>query len=133
LFFRDGSLDYWRCDFISCTEVAEHFHDPAAEFARLGRMLRPSGWLVMMTAFLNHDTDFAAWHYQRDPTRVVSYREQTFRWLAQSHNGSCEFPRMNVALLRKLKENAGQVVFARRGRKPHWITALHLRQSLLKE
>lgn len=102
-FFHDDAtvLDR-RYDFITCTEVAEHFHDPAVEFARLGRLLSPGGWLAVMTAFLNDDTDFAAWHYRRDPTHVVFYREQTFRWLAQSHGWSCEFPRMNVALLRKL-------------------------------
>ncbi|MBC7155656.1 MAG: class I SAM-dependent methyltransferase, partial [Rhodobacteraceae bacterium] len=28
-------------DFITCTEVAEHFHHPAAEFDRLAAMLNP--------------------------------------------------------------------------------------------
>ena len=35
-----------------------------------------------MTCFQNADDRFATWHYRRDPTHVVFYREETFAWLA---------------------------------------------------
>ncbi|MFN4170691.1 MAG: class I SAM-dependent methyltransferase, partial [Pseudorhodobacter sp.] len=38
-------------DFVTCTEVAEHFHHPAQEFARLCDRVRPGGWLAIMTSF----------------------------------------------------------------------------------
>ena len=56
-----------RYDFITCTEVAEHFHQPAAEFDRLDGMLRPGSWLGVMTCFQTDDAKFVDWHYQ--PTR----------------------------------------------------------------
>ncbi|HRJ24656.1 MAG TPA: class I SAM-dependent methyltransferase [Thauera sp.] len=88
-------------DFITCTEVVEHFHRPAEEFARLDAMLRPGGWLGVMTCFQTDDARFARWHYRRDPTHVVFYRESTFRHLAERFGWQCEVPGKDVVLLRK--------------------------------
>ena len=88
-------------DFITCTEVAEHFHAPAAEFARFDALLRPGGWLGVMTCFQADDARFAAWHYRRDPTHVVFYREATFRLLARRFGWRCEVPCKDVVLMRK--------------------------------
>lgn len=90
-----------RYDFISCSETIEHFHRPAAEFRRFDRMLLPGGWLALMTTFQTDDAQFANWHYRRDPTHVVFYREATFRCLARQLGWRCEIPVSNVALLRK--------------------------------
>ena len=71
-FFHDRAEALARSyDFITCTEVAEHFHDPAGEFDRLDAMLRPGGWLALMTCFQTDDERFADWHYRKDPTQVV--------------------------------------------------------------
>lgn len=100
--FRDDpSVLLQRYDFITCTEVAEHFHRPREEFDRLGRMLRPGGWLAVMTAFQTDDTAFARWHYRRDPTHVVFYREATFHAVAGARGWSCTIPCADVALLQK--------------------------------
>jgi SAM-dependent methyltransferase len=88
-------------DFITCTETAEHFHRPADEFDRFARMLAPSGWLAVMTSFQTDDAQFATWHYRRDPTHVVFYREATFRVIAAQRGWSCDIPRKDVALMRK--------------------------------
>lgn len=86
-------------DFVACTETAEHFHRPADEFDRLGALLRPGGWLAVMTCFQTEDAAFAGWHYRRDPTHVVFYREETFRRLADDRGWRCEVPAKDVALL----------------------------------
>jgi hypothetical protein len=101
-FFFDtpGALS-GRYDFITCTEAAEHFHHPAAEFGRLDGLLEPGGWLALMTSFLTDDVPFAKWHYRRDPTHVVFYRPATFHHLARQYGWQCEIPCPNVALLRK--------------------------------
>ena len=88
-------------DFITCTETAEHFHHPADEFDRLERMLAPGGWLAVMTSFQTDDARFATWHYRRDPTHVVFYREATFRVIAAQRGWSCDIPVKDVALMRK--------------------------------
>lgn len=94
-------------DFITCTEVAEHFHDPAGEFDCLGALLRPGGWLAVMTCFQEDDAAFAQWHYRRDPTHVVFYRAETFRKIAGLRGWSCEIPVKDVALMRKPPRAAG--------------------------
>jgi len=88
-------------DFVTCTEVAEHFHHPQQEFDRLRGMVRPGGWLAVMTCFQTEDARFAGWHYRKDPTHVVFYREATFRYLADLWGWTCEVPTKDVALLQR--------------------------------
>ena len=87
-------------DFITCTEVAEHFHHPAMEFDRLGAMLRPGGLLAVMTCFQTDDSRFDGWHYRKDPTHVVFYRAETFSALSAARGWTCEIPCKDVALMR---------------------------------
>lgn len=90
-----------RYDFITCTEVAEHFHAPAAEFDTLDAMLKPGGWLGVMTCFQTDDARFEHWHYRKDPTHVVFYKAETFHVIARQRGWSCEIPAKDVVLLRK--------------------------------
>jgi SAM-dependent methyltransferase len=101
LFFDDPRVLEHRYDFITCTEVIEHFHRPREEFARLDSLLKPGGCLAIMTNFQTDDGAFAAWHYRRDPTHVVFYRENTLRCIASRYSWRCAFPCINVALLEK--------------------------------
>ncbi len=88
-------------DFVTCTEVVEHLHQPAQVFRQLDALVKPGGWLGIMTCFQNADDRFATWHYRRDPTHVVFYREETFAWLAAHFGWELEVPRKDVALFRK--------------------------------
>lgn len=100
-FAPDATMLQRDYDFITCTEVVEHFHRPAEEFARLDMLLRPGGWLGIMTCFQTDDARFARWHYRRDPTHVVFYREATLRVVARRHGWQCEIPGKDVVLMRK--------------------------------
>ncbi len=88
-------------DFITCTEAAEHFHDPAREFELFDGMLRPGGWLGLMTCFQTDDERFANWHYRMDPTHVIFYRESTLRKVAACLGWTCEIPAKDVVLMQK--------------------------------
>ncbi len=90
-----------RYDFVTCTETAEHFHRPAEEFDRLAGLLRPGGWLAVMTCFQTEDARFAQWHYRRDPTHVVFYRDVTMRRIAAARGLRCTIPAKDVALMHK--------------------------------
>ena len=87
-------------DFITCTEVAEHFFDPRKEFEKLNRLLRPGGWLAVMTGLLR-DQVFEDWWYVRDETHVAFYRDRTMRWIAEWLNGSVVFSDGDVVIFRK--------------------------------
>lgn len=88
-------------DFITCTEVIEHMHRPAEEFRRMDTLLHPGGLLGVMTVFQTEDARFADWHYRRDPTHVVFYRESTLAFIADRMGWTIEIPRPNVAIFGK--------------------------------
>lgn len=90
-----------RYDFITCTEVIEHLSRPAETFRQLRDLLHPGGWLGLTTRFQTEDARFANWHYRRDPTHVVFYREATLQQLAAEGAWTCETWPPNLALLRK--------------------------------
>lgn len=101
-FFHDDTqaLEH-RYDFLTLSETAEHFFHPAQEFDRLDGLLKPGGWLAVMTCFQTDDARFANWHYRRDPTHVVFYAERTFEVIAAERGWSCRFPAKDIALMQK--------------------------------
>ena len=64
-------------------------------------LLRPGGLLGIMTTFQTDDARFAGWHYRRDPTHVVFYRESTLAFIAERMGWTMEIPCANVAIFRK--------------------------------
>ena len=85
-FFPDESLLSNQYDFISCSEVFEHFHNPAKELQLLNSCLRPSGLLAVMTSSYPAKDDFANWYYWKDPTHVSFYSKETFKFIAEKIN-----------------------------------------------
>ena len=73
-------------DFITCTEVIEHFRRPGEEFARLAGMLKPGGMLGLLTEWLEDGQNFRTWHYRRDFTHLCFYRRETMEWIAARHS-----------------------------------------------
>lgn len=100
-FARDADALRGTYDFVACSETAEHFHHPAEEFARLDGLLRPGGWLGVMTELLDDGRDFATWRYARDPTHVCFYHADTMAWIAGARGWRMEAPARNVVLFRK--------------------------------
>lgn len=88
-------------DFITCSETAEHFFHPGKEFARLDSLLRPGGWLGVMTEILYDDRHFTDWWYVRDPTHVSFYRPETLEWAGGHFGWTIEKPVRNVVLFYK--------------------------------
>lgn len=102
LFFRpDPSVLKRSYDFIVCSETAEHFREPLAEFARLQRMLRPGGVLGVMTGMLDDWADFRDWHYRSDATHICFYSPRTMRWIAHRFGWRCELLVDNVTIFRQ--------------------------------
>ncbi|UXI01205.1 class I SAM-dependent methyltransferase [Photobacterium sp. TY1-4] len=88
-------------DFVTCTEAIEHFYTPAREWALLLNMVKPGGWLGLMTKLATDAEAFARWHYKNDPTHVSFFSRETFRFLARRDGLSVEFVGNDVILLRK--------------------------------
>ena len=96
----EGVLEH-AYDFITATEVAEHLHRPAFELERLWSLLRPAGWLGIMTKRLAREQDFSGWHYKNDPTHVIFFSDLTFEWLASEWGTTAVFCGPDVVLLQK--------------------------------
>ncbi|GAB6096381.1 class I SAM-dependent methyltransferase [Desulfatiferula olefinivorans] len=100
-FFADSAPLETTYDFVTCTEAAEHFYRPIEEFQTLDRLLVPGGILAVMTTFRTDTVDFSTWHYRRDPTHVIFYREETMHCLAGRFGWTCMVPALNVAIMKK--------------------------------
>jgi SAM-dependent methyltransferase len=100
-FAPDASVLQDEYDFVTCTETAEHFHSPAEEFDRLDALMKPGGWLGLMTETRRADRPLAGWRYARDPTHVALYNERTMEWIAADRRWEMDSPRAGVFLFHK--------------------------------
>jgi SAM-dependent methyltransferase len=88
-------------DFITITETAEHLFEPRKEFEKLWNILKPGGYLGIMTKLLLKPEKFKTWHYRKDDTHVTFYQKETFKWLADFLGAEVEFFGDRVIILRK--------------------------------
>lgn len=70
-------------EFVTATEVVEHFYEPGRAWRELVDRARVGGIIAVMTSIKYEELDFAGWHYRRDETHVCFYTPETFRWIAQ--------------------------------------------------
>jgi SAM-dependent methyltransferase len=89
--------------FVCATEVVEHMHYPGRELARLWSLLRPGGWLGIMTKLRRDRVAFDSWHYKNDPTHVCFFSADTWQWWALQHGASLEIIGADVILLQRAR------------------------------
>lgn len=90
-----------RYDFMTSTEVIEHLYDPQRIWGLWLNLVKPGGWIGLMTKLVIDKEAFANWHYKNDPTHVCFYSKATFNYLAQRDNLDLEFIGNDVILLKK--------------------------------
>ena len=96
----DESVLNQRYDFITCSEVAEHFRQPQSEFQRLFGLLNPDGILAIMTKRVTNQDAFSRWHYKNDLSHISFFSETTFLWLADRYSYHVDFPCADVAIFK---------------------------------
>ena len=101
IFFPQKPSSSKKYDFITCTEVIEHFYDPFNEFIKLDRMLAKNGIFAVMTNFYDESINFEDWYYRKDPTHVVFYTEQTLQYIAKEMSWKFEIPSNNIVFFKK--------------------------------
>ncbi|MDZ7724918.1 MAG: class I SAM-dependent methyltransferase [candidate division KSB1 bacterium] len=102
----DPSVQNRRYDFICATEVVEHLKAPKQTFEQLFSMLKPDGWLGVMTKRVRDQEAFRNWHYIRDLTHICFYSKKTFTYLARTFNAGLEFAGDDVLLLNSQKDES---------------------------
>ena len=88
-------------DFMTATEVIEHLYEPDKVWQQWLNLVKPEGWIGLMTKLVIDVDAFAGWHYKNDPTHVVFFSRQTFQFLAERDKLELEFVGNDVILLRK--------------------------------
>ncbi len=100
-YHNDPTIFGNRYDFICATEVLEHLQAPNSEFTKLFSILKPGGWLGIMTKLVIDRQAFSKWHYIRDLTHICFYSHGTFEYLAHRFNAELNVVANDVILLRK--------------------------------
>ena len=99
-FQPDRSVLKTQYEFITSTETVEHLSNPREIFDLFHRILKPSGWIGLMTSMLDNWSEFSDWHYHRDPTHVSFYSKSSMQWVANQFGWHTIFPVTNVVLFR---------------------------------
>lgn len=85
-------------DFVTASEVVEHFCEPLRSWQQMWDCVKHGGVLGIMTKFAPDDDMFANWHYKQDPTHVSFYCIETFEWLAKRWHAELTVIGKEVAL-----------------------------------
>ena len=88
-------------DFITSTEVFEHLSSPETVLEQLLQILKPGGWLGIMTKRVIDQEAFSRWHYKNDPTHITFFSDTTFRWIAETYDLRLYLVDQDVVLLQK--------------------------------
>jgi 2-polyprenyl-3-methyl-5-hydroxy-6-metoxy-1,4-benzoquinol methylase len=101
-YYPDISVLDTRYDVVTATEVIEHLYEPNQVWQQWLSLIKPRGWLGLMTKLVIDVDAFAKWHYKNDQTHVVFFSRATFLYLAERDGLDIEFIGNDVILLRKL-------------------------------
>ncbi len=90
-------------DFIFATECFEHFFNPQKELATIVSLLKPGGYLGIMTEQWESLDRFTTWYYKRDLTHVTFLNRKTFDYLCGEFDFTMLYADRNrVVVLQKL-------------------------------
>jgi len=89
-------------DFITCTEVIEHLHNPHQEITLLSGLLTQNGHLGIMTKRVIDKNKFSTWHFKNDLTHVCFYSDDTFKFIANQWNFKLHIINSDTLILTKI-------------------------------
>ena len=96
-----GGKTWSSLDFPPTLDLIIELKITEIEFQKFDRLLVDNGWIGIMTNFQTEDIQFKNWHYRRDPTHVIFYRQETFKVIGKRWNWEPYFPSKNVVLFQK--------------------------------
>lgn len=88
-------------DFVTATEVVEHFNFPKQGIEQLVSLLKKSSLLAVMTKRVRSKEAFSTWHYKNDLTHVAFFSDVTFRWIAQTYGLTEVYKSSDVIIFEK--------------------------------
>ncbi len=94
----DPSVFEKKYDFLTCSETMEHLYRPREEFERFLKLVRPGGWIGIMTQLRDSAPDFDKWFYKDDETHVCFFSKKSFQTLEKTYGLHVEFFSNGVVL-----------------------------------
>jgi hypothetical protein len=90
-------------DFVTSTEVVEHFYKPSEAWPQLVDLVKRGGWLGIMTSMFTRESPefFKQWQYKNDPTHVSFYSPKTMHWIAKQFALDIEIVSNRIILLQR--------------------------------
>lgn len=88
-------------DFVTATEVVEHFYTPSQSWVQLIQLTKPGGHIGIMTELVTESVNFENWYYKNDDTHVSFYSETTIHWIARHYSLEILHLDSRVILFRK--------------------------------
>jgi hypothetical protein len=101
---NDPTVFETKYDFLTCSETMEHMYRPREEFERFLTLVKPGGWIGIMTQL--HDeaaVPFERWHYKDDDTHVCFFSTKSFQWLEKTYGLQLELHPKGVVLFQTLE------------------------------
>ena len=100
-YYNDPAVFSREYNFICATEVVEHMRDPNKDFVAMFKMVKPGGWMGIMTRLVDDKEAFTQSRYIRDMSHICFYSRSAFEYLAQRFNAELNFVEDNVILLNR--------------------------------
>ena len=97
-FANDPAVLEKRYAFLTCSETMEHFFHPREEFERFLRLVKPGGWIGIMTQLRDEAPPFEKWFYKDDATHVCFFSRRSFQWLEKIYSLYAELHPNGVVL-----------------------------------
>lgn len=97
----DESVLAIEYDFVTATEVVEHFQTPKRSLNQMWQCVKPGGYLGIMTKLVINQEAFVKWHYKNDVTHICFYSKETFNWLSREWQTESAFLEKDIIIFQK--------------------------------
>lgn len=89
-------------DLVISTEVFEHFREVRTELERVISLIRPGGFLAIMTSLHDPLLNFEEWWYHSDPTHISFFSMKTFDWISRRYGLNLIFANTKNLIIMKI-------------------------------
>lgn len=100
-FYSDNDYLSHTYDYIFSCEVFEHFHQPNLELTKLISLLKPNGYLLILTHLFDPKINFGSWYYRNDQTHVFIYTANTIQYIAENYPLTIEKTSERLTIFKK--------------------------------
>lgn len=100
-FKNDINIYSKKWNYVISTEVIEHLKNPYKVIEKIWNTITNNGYLFLMTQLYNNEIEFKSWYYKGDPTHIVFFTKDSFKWLGNKLDAEVKFIDKDIIILKK--------------------------------